>query len=93
MAKKKISIDKIEIGMLIEADVRGAVGGKGATPASGKNVLLLGKGMLIISQNQVRRLKEAGLNGGHDRHDQGQGFRWWARSAGSATSDEGEGEA
>jgi putative nucleotidyltransferase with HDIG domain len=62
MAKKKISIDKIEIGMFIEADVRDAVKGKGATPSSGKNVLLLGKGMLVTSQNQVKRLKEAGLN-------------------------------
>jgi putative nucleotidyltransferase with HDIG domain len=62
MAKKKISIDKIEIGMFIEADVRDAAKGKGATASSGKNVLLLGKGMLVTSQNQVRRLKEAGLN-------------------------------
>ncbi len=62
MAKKKISIDSIEVGMFIEADVRDAAKGKGATPASGKNVLLLGKGMLVTSQNQVRRLKEAGLN-------------------------------
>ena len=62
MAKKKISIDSIEIGMFIEADVRDAVGGKGAAPSSSKNVLLLGKGMLVTSQNQVRRLKEAGLN-------------------------------
>ncbi len=62
MAKKKISIDNIEIGMFIEADVRDAAKGKGATASSGKNVLLLGKGMLVTSQNQVRRLKEAGLN-------------------------------
>ena len=62
MAKKKISIDKIEVGMFIEADVRDAVKGKGATPSYGKNVLLLGKGTLVTSQNQVRRLKEAGLN-------------------------------
>ena len=62
MAKKTISIDKIEIGMFIEADVRDAAKGKGAAPSSGKNVLLLGKGMLVTSQNQVKRLKEAGLN-------------------------------
>jgi len=62
MAKKKISIDKIEIGMFIEADVRDAVKGKGATSGSSKNVLLLGKGILVTSENQVRRLKEAGLN-------------------------------
>lgn len=61
MAKKKISIDNIEIGMFIEADVRDAAKGKGITAGSGKNVLLLGKGMLVTSQNQVRRLKEAGL--------------------------------
>jgi len=46
MAKKKISIDNIEIGMFIEADVRDAVNKKGATSGSSKNVLLLGKGML-----------------------------------------------
>ncbi len=62
MAKKKISIDSIEIGMFIEADVRDAVNKKSATSGSSKNVLLLGKGMLVTSQNQVRRLKEAGLN-------------------------------
>jgi hypothetical protein len=62
MAKKKISIDKVEIGMFIEADVRVAAKGKGAMPTSGKNVLLLGKGMLVTSENQVRRLKEASLN-------------------------------
>lgn len=62
MAKKKISIDNIEVGMFIEADVRDAAKGKGVTPASGKNVLLLGKGMLVTSENQVKRLKEAGLN-------------------------------
>ena len=62
MAKKKISIDSIEIGMFIEADVRDAVNKKGAASGSSKNVLLLGKGMLITSANQVRRLKEAGLN-------------------------------
>ena len=62
MAKKKISIDRVEIGMFIEADVRNAVKGKGGKPTSGKNVLLLGKGMLVTSENQVRRLKEANLD-------------------------------
>ena len=62
MAKKKIFIDSIETGMFIEADVRDAVNKKGAASGSSKNVLLLGKGMLITSTNQVRRLKEAGLN-------------------------------
>ena len=57
MAKKKISIDSLEVGMFMEADVRDAAKGSDT-----KNVLLLGKGMLITSGNQIRRLKEAGLN-------------------------------
>ena len=56
MAKKRISIDNLTIGMFMEADVRESVSG-----AAAKNVLLLGKGMLITSENQIRRLKEAGL--------------------------------
>jgi HD-GYP domain-containing protein (c-di-GMP phosphodiesterase class II) len=57
MAKKKISIDSLQVGMFMEADVRDAAKGKDT-----KNVLLLGKGMLITSDNQIRRLKDAGLN-------------------------------
>ena len=60
--KKKINIDKLVVGMFMEADVRDAARGKGAIPNSKKNVLLLGAGMLITSENQIRRLKEAGLN-------------------------------
>ena len=58
--KKKIDIDQLKVGIYMEADVRDAA--KGAVPSSSRNVLLLGKGMLIISANQIRRLKEAGLN-------------------------------
>ena len=55
--KKAIGIDQLEVGMYMEADVKeGAQGG-----ASNKNVLLLGKGVLITSANQIRRLKAAGL--------------------------------
>ena len=57
MAKKKVSIDSLEVGMFMEADVQDGVKG-----SSKKNVLLLGKGMLVTSANQIRRLKEAGLN-------------------------------
>ncbi len=57
MAKKKISIDSLQVGMFMEADVK-----EGAKGSSSKNVLLLGKGMLITTENQIRRLKEAGLN-------------------------------
>ncbi len=56
MAKKKISLDKLEVGMFMEADIKEGAGG-----SSKKNVLLLGKGMLVTSGNQIRRLKEAGL--------------------------------
>ena len=56
MAKKKISMDQLEVGMFMEADIK-----EGAKGASSKNVLLLGKGVLITSANQIRRLKEAGL--------------------------------
>ncbi|MDA0748395.1 MAG: DUF3391 domain-containing protein [bacterium] len=59
MAKKKIGIDQLQVGMFMEADVRDAA--KGGPAAGKKNVLLLGKGMLITSDNQIRRLKEAGL--------------------------------
>ena len=48
--------------MYMEADVRDASKGKGATPNSKNKVLLAGSGMLITSENQIRRLKEAGLN-------------------------------
>ena len=60
MAKKKISIDQLQVGMFMEADVRDAA--KGGKSSGKKKVLLLGKGMLITSDNQIRRLKEAGLN-------------------------------
>jgi hypothetical protein len=60
MAKKQISTDQLEVGMFMEADVRDAA--KGGSSAGKKNALLLGKGMLITSDNQIRRLKEAGLN-------------------------------
>jgi len=56
MAKKKVSIDSLEVGMYMEADVQDGVG------SSRENVLLLGKGMLVTSANQIRRLKEAGLD-------------------------------
>lgn len=56
--KKKISIDQLEVGMFMEADVKESAGGKGS---SKKNVLLLGKGMLITSKNQIKRLMSAGL--------------------------------
>jgi len=59
--KKKINIDKLEVGMYMEADLRDAAKGKGAIPNSKKNVLLPGSGMLITSESQIRRLKEAGL--------------------------------
>jgi hypothetical protein len=59
--KKKINIDKLEVGMYMEADVRDAAKGKGAIPNSKKNVLLLGSGMLITSENQIRRLKGRAL--------------------------------
>ena len=62
LLKKKINIDALQVGMYMEADVRDAAKGKGATPNSKNNVLLLGSGMLITSENQIRRLKEAGLN-------------------------------
>lgn len=56
--KKKINIDQLKVGMFMEADVKEGGKSKGS---SNKNVLLLGKGMLVTSENQVRRLKEAGL--------------------------------
>ena len=55
MAKKKINIDQLKVGMYMEADVK--EGAKG----SSNNVKLLGKGVLITSENQIRRLKAAGL--------------------------------
>ena len=58
MAKKKISIDQLQVGMFMEADVRDAA--KGGKSSGKKKVLLLGKGMLITADNQIRRLKEAG---------------------------------
>jgi len=54
--KKKIDIDQLEVGMYMEADVK-----ESAKRASSQNVLLLGKGVLITSPNQIRRLKAAGL--------------------------------
>ena len=54
---KKIGIDQLEVGMYLEASVKESV----AKGASKQNVLLLGKGVLITSANQIRRLKAAGL--------------------------------
>ncbi|MDA0747352.1 MAG: HD-GYP domain-containing protein [bacterium] len=54
--KKKINIDQLQVGMYMEADVKESAQGAGS-----KNVLLLGKGVLIASDNQIRRLKAAGL--------------------------------
>ena len=54
--KKKIDIAQLQVGMFMEADIK-----EGAKGAANKNVLLLGKGVLITSENQIRRLREAGL--------------------------------
>ena len=54
--KKRIGIDQLKVGMYMEADVKEGVKGSAA-----KNVKLLGKGVLITSENQIRRLKAAGL--------------------------------
>ena len=54
--KKKIGIEQLEVGMYMEADVK-----ESSKSSSNKNVLLLGKGVLITSANQIRRLKDAGL--------------------------------
>ncbi len=54
MAKKKISLSQLQVGMFMEADVKESTG-------ENKNVLLMGKGMLITSENQIRRLQEVGL--------------------------------
>lgn len=55
--KKSIGIDKLEVGMFMEADVK-----EGAKGGSGKNnVLLAGKGFLITSENQIKRLRAAGM--------------------------------
>lgn len=56
MAKKNINIDQLKVGMYMEADIKEAV--KGSASA---NLKLLGKGVLITSENQIRRIKEAGL--------------------------------
>ncbi|MDA0709708.1 MAG: DUF3391 domain-containing protein [bacterium] len=56
MAKKNISIDQLQVGMYMEADIQESVKG-----SSVKNLKLLGKGVLITSANQIRRIKEAGL--------------------------------
>jgi hypothetical protein len=56
MAKKKINIDQLKVGMYMEADIQESVKG-----SSNKNLKLLGKGVLITSANQIRRIKEAGL--------------------------------
>ena len=53
--KKKIGIDQLEVGMYMEADVKDAQG------SGNKKVLLLGKGVLITSANQITRLRAAGL--------------------------------
>ena len=55
MAKKKINIDQLQVGMYMEADVK--EGAKG----SNNNLKLLDKGVLITSENQIRRLRAAGL--------------------------------
>jgi putative nucleotidyltransferase with HDIG domain len=60
--EKKITIDNLQVGMYMEADVRDSSKGKGATPGSKNKVPLAGSGMLITSENQIRRLNEAGLN-------------------------------
>ncbi len=52
--KKKISLSKLQVGMYMEVDVKDSTGGN-------KKVLLLGKGILLTSENQIRRLQEAGL--------------------------------
>ena len=57
--KRKIDIDQLQVGMFMEADVREAAG---KVTGSAKNVLLLGKGVLITSENQIRRLVDAGLD-------------------------------
>lgn len=57
MAKKKINIDQLKVGMYMEADIKEAVKG-----SASKNLKLLGKGVLITSENQIRRIKEAGLS-------------------------------
>jgi len=56
MAQKKISVGQLKIGMYMEADVQEGVKG-----SSSKNVKLVGKGFLITSENQIRRIKEAGM--------------------------------
>ena len=53
--KKQIGIDQLEVGMYMEADI------KEGAKSSNKNVLLLGKGVLITSANQIRRIKSAGM--------------------------------
>ncbi len=58
--KRKIDIDQLQVGMFMEADVREAAEKK--LTGSAKNVLLLGKGVLITSENQIRRLVDAGLD-------------------------------
>lgn len=55
--KKQIKIDQLEVGMYMEADVKEG-SNKGS---SSSNVLLLGKGVLITSENQIKRLRDAGL--------------------------------
>ena len=57
--KREIDIDQLQVGMFMEADVREAAG---KITGSAKNVLLLGKGVLITSENQIRRLVDAGLD-------------------------------
>jgi putative nucleotidyltransferase with HDIG domain len=54
--KKKIGIEQLEVGMYMEADVK-----ESSKSTSKQKVLLLGKGVLITSANQIRRLKNAGL--------------------------------
>ena len=54
--KKKININQLTVGMYMEVDVKEAAKGSAT-----QNVKLLGKGVLITSENQIRRIKEAGL--------------------------------
>ena len=52
--KKRIDLSQLKVGMYMEVDVKESTG-------ASKSVLLLGKGVLIASENQIRRLQEAGL--------------------------------
>ena len=56
--KKKIDIGSLQIGMYLEADVKESAKEKAEKKS---NALLLGKGVLVTSETQIRRLKEAGM--------------------------------